>query len=157
MTFTDEEGIAELNSALKNVEFLKSNGAAQKLLDEGYMLIVAYASDLQTGQSFNVGIQNIGMLASLTLNERKFLDLQCPSIPKALESQGFTDITAEIYDLTMCGESHPAIVVSSLIQGYPFYEIMLVSIKSSYASFYTFAGFDLESLLNMVSAIERIQ
>ena len=80
MTFADEEGIAALNSALKNVEFLKSNAAAQKLLDDGYMLIVAYASDLQTGQSFNVGIQNIGLLASLTIDERKFLELQLPTI-----------------------------------------------------------------------------
>ncbi len=154
MTFAGEDQLAELNSTVAETVF-EDNEQIQKAVDDGTVMIVAYAVDDTMIKSFNVAIQSVGALGAW-MNEEAVLTASETSAAEVLESQGFENVTTTIEDIKFMGEDHPSLLIEAEISGVKFYQRVCCLESDGYVGTFTLAGLELDVLDNMFANSEKL-
>jgi len=142
--FATNDELIQINSALSNSDAFKNNKVAKKLLDDGNMMIVAYAVS-ESGKSLNVVLQSIGTFVGGIVDEESILEAGKAEAIKGLEAQGLTDITVETEKVTFLGEEHVSLLTKAKANDTIIFQRAICLIKDGYISLYTASGVDAET------------
>ena len=145
-TLLDQAQIAELNGLVSE---LVTDEDAKKTLESAGMIQPFYALTEGGLVTVSIGIENLGLLYGVLLNEQSYAEIGAEKLVPALESMGMTDVTSEISTMSFAGSEHVVILVQGQLQGIDFYEA-LVCIKEDSYMVTVVAGSYLEDLTGMV-------
>ncbi|MCR4757332.1 MAG: hypothetical protein K5792_05985 [Butyrivibrio sp.] len=152
MTFADEQGVADLNNAAGDF----TNDTIKKYVDEGKVMIVAYATDDTMLKSFNVALQSVGSIVSTLVDEETVLNASSTSVVEILEQQGFENVTTEIDKVNFMGEEHSSLLISAKIQGIDYYERVCCLVDNGYVMSLTTGGLTKEDVTHLFENAEKL-
>lgn len=152
MSFADEAAVADLNSAAGDF----TNDTIKKYVDEGKVMIVAYAADDTMLKSFNVAVQSVGSIVSTLVDEDTVLNASSGSVSEILEQQGFEDVTTEIDKVQFMGEEHSSLLISAKIQGIDYYERVCCLVDNGYVISLTTGGLTKDDVTHMFENAEKL-
>ena len=147
-TIATKEEIAQISGL--TTDLLTDENLANQLKNSG-IIYDLYASASEGLVTLNITLENLGLLYGLTLSEQDYVDMSIGQLPTALESMGFTDVTAESITLTFAGEEHAAIRLHAVYQGIDFYETLVCVKSGTYMACITAASY-LENITTDVLA-----
>ena len=154
--FATDEELEKINSSLADMDVMKDNAKAQEAIDEGAIMTVAHASNSIARSTFNVTIQSVGSIAGALVDESTVLEQGKDGAIRALEAQGYTDVSAEIEDFTFLNEEHPSIVMKGTINGLEFHERSVCLMKDGYISLYSILGIDAGRVDDTLAGAEKL-
>lgn len=152
MSFADEQGVADLNNAAGDF----TNDTIKKYVDEGKVMIVAYATDDTMLKSFNVALQSVGSLVTTLVDEETVLNASADSVVDLLTQQGFEDVTTEIDKVQFMGEEHSSLLISSKIQGIDYYERVCCLVDNGYVMSLTTGGLTKDDVTHLFENAEKL-
>jgi hypothetical protein len=152
MTFADEQAVADLNNAAGDF----TNDTIKKYVDEGKVMIVAYATDDTMLKSFNVALQSVGSIVSTLVDEETVLNASSTSVVEILEQQGFENVTTEIDKVNFMGEEHSSLLISAKIQGIDYYERVCCLVDNGYVMSLTTGGLTKEDVTHLFENAEKL-
>lgn len=152
MSFADEQGVADLNNAAGDF----TNDTIKKYVDEGKVMIVAYATDDTMLKSFNVALQSVGSLVTTLVDEETVLNASVDSVVDLLKQQGFEDVTTEIDKVQFMGEEHSSLLISSKIQGIDYYERVCCLVDNGYVMSLTTCGLTKDDVTHLFENAEKL-
>ena len=129
--YTDEQ-IDELNG------FVRESTSDEELkarLESSSSVQDMYAASTDGLMTINVVFTNMGLLGGSTVTPQDVAELSVEQVPAALESYGFTDVTAQLTTVDFAGQKNvPAVAVSAMNGDIATYEL-LVCLKAGNYSF----------------------
>lgn len=152
MSFADEQGVADLNNAAGDF----TNDTIKKYVDEGKVMIVAYATDDTMLKSFNVALQSVGSLVTTLVDEETVLNASADSVVDLLTQQGFEDVTTEIDKVQFMGEEHSSLLISAKIQGIDYYERVCCLVDNGYVMSLTTGGLTKDDVRHLFENAEKL-
>lgn len=152
MSFADEQGVADLNNAAGDF----TNDTIKKYVDEGKVMIVAYATDDTMLKSFNVALQSVGSLVTTLVDEETVLNASADSVVDLLTQQGFEDVTTEIDKVQFMGEEHSSLLISAKIQGIDYYERVCCLVDNGYVMSLTTGGLTKDDVTHLFENAEKL-
>ena len=109
--YTDEQ-IDELNG------FVRESTSDEELkarLESSSSVQDMYAASTDGLMTINVVFTNMGLLGGSTVTPQDVAELSVEQVPAALESYGFTDVTAQLTTVDFAGQKNvPAVAVSAM-------------------------------------------
>ncbi len=93
-------------------------------LSEADVIYDMYAVNTDNAQSVNIVFEKLGLVNSVVMSEDQYIEatLADTALVDALESVGYTDITAEKSTATVGGKERKSIKITAQINGILFYE-----------------------------------
>ena len=152
MSFADEQGVADLNNAAGDF----TNDTIKKYVDEGKVMIVAYATDDTMLKSFNVALQSVGSLVTTLVDEETVLNASADSVVDLLTQQGFEDVTTEVDKVQFMGEEHSSLLISAKIQGIDYYERVCCLVDNGYVMSLTTGGLTKDDVTHLFENAEKL-
>ena len=152
MSFADEQGVADLNNAAGDF----TNDTIKKYVDEGKVMIVAYATDDTMLKSFNVALQSVGSLVTTLVDEETVLNASADSVVDLLTQQGFEDVTTEVDKVQFMGEEHSSLLISAKIKGIDYYERVCCLVDNGYVMSLTTGGLTKDDVTHLFENAEKL-
>ncbi|SHN60021.1 hypothetical protein SAMN02745247_02157 [Butyrivibrio hungatei DSM 14810] len=152
MSFADEQAVADLNNAAGDF----TNDTIKKYVDEGKVMIVAYATDDTMLKSFNVALQSVGSLVTTLVDEETVLNASAGSVVDLLTQQGFEDVTTEVDKVQFMGEEHSSLLISAKIQGIDYYERVCCLVDNGYVMSLTTGGLTKDDVTHLFENAEKL-
>ena len=148
-TVLDQAQIAEVMGLASE---LVTDEDAKNVLENSGAVHPFYAFTDEGLVTLNMGIENLGLLYGVLLDEKTYAEKGAEQLAPALESMGMSDVSTEITTISFAGGEHTAIRVYGLFQGVDFYETLVCVKVKSYIATIT-AGSYLEDVTGDVLAM----
>ncbi|MBQ8974608.1 MAG: hypothetical protein IJ072_02655, partial [Oscillospiraceae bacterium] len=116
-TFYTEDQLAELSGFVS--ESLDNNTAKSKL-DSGSTVFDMYAYADEGLESVNIVMENLGVLYGNILDENAYVTASMDQLSKALEGQGYENVSCESTTVNFAGAEHAGIKLSAQYQSVDF-------------------------------------
>ena len=105
-TFYTDEQIRELNNF--TTDMLEED--LQKAIQDANLIYDMYAQDA-SGNNVAINLEKVSALGSVIHSEEDYIDASLPALKDALTSVGFSTVTTQKINVTLAGETHPAISI----------------------------------------------
>ncbi len=152
--FSTDEEMAELNKII--AEEVDSLGEAyEQALKNNQIIYEMYVAN-NNGDSVNLNFENLSKISLNIQNEEEYVNEAIKSVPSALESIGYTDVTTEKTTVTLGGQTHQAIRVSAKISQFSFHELIVCIKVDNYVANITFASFAEGTIDEQASCFQAI-
>ena len=140
--YTDEQ-IDELNGFVR-----ESTSSVQDM----------YAASTDGLMTINVVFTNMGLLGGSTVTPQDVAELSVEQVPAALESYGFTDVTAQLTTVDFAGQKNvPAVAVSAMNGDIATYELLVCLKAGNYSFSVTLCSFTEDVTADMAALFTAAQ
>ncbi len=153
-SFVDDETLAQITGM--TTDMLSDNKLATKAIEEGTATIVAYAQNSTGLCNINVTAQSNATLANAILDEEAVLNASVSQAQSALEAQGISNITTEIVEREVAGETHKVLKMNGEFNGVEFHNEMVNLQKGDYMLAFAATCFNEDSTDALIDAIEAL-
>lgn len=153
-SFVDDETLAQITGM--TTDMLSDNKLATKAIEEGTAAIVAYAQNSTGLCNINVTAQSNATLANAILDEEAVLNASVSQAQSALEAQGISNITTEIVEREVAGETHKVLKMNGEFNGVEFHNEMVNLQKGDYMLAFAATCFNEDSTDALIDAIEAL-
>lgn len=137
-TLATAEEMAQIQGM--SAELVTDEDLARQLESSGSSMVFYAAAD-EGLVTMNIMVENLGILYGLALDEESYLELSGDSLPTALESMGFENVTQEMTTVQYLGSEHVALRVHGSFSGVEFYELLIPRKVGTYMSILTIASY----------------
>ena len=153
--FYTEEQIAEINGFLTEGT---SDEDMKKLMEENQSVQDMYAASTDGLMTINVVFTNMGLLGGSTVTPQDVAELSVEQVPAALESYGFTDVTAQLTTVDFAGQKNvPAVAVSAMNGDIATYELLVCLKAGNYSFSVTLCSFTEDVTADMAALFTAAQ
>ena len=153
--FYTEEQIAEINGFLTEGT---SDEDMKKLMEENQSVQDMYAASTDGLMTINVVFTNMGLLGGSTVTPQDVAELSVEQVPAALESYGFTDVTAQLTTVDFAGQKNvPAVAVSAMNGDIATYELLVCLKAGNYSFSVTLCSFTEDVTADMAALFTAVQ
>lgn len=144
--YTDEQ-IDELNGFVR-----------ESTSDEELKTRLESSSSVQDMYAANVVFTNMGLLGGSTVTPQDVAELSVEQVPAALESYGFTDVTAQLTTVDFAGQKNvPAVAVSAMNGDIATYELLVCLKAGNYSFSVTLCSFTEDVTADMAALFTAVQ
>lgn len=150
--FVDDETLAQISG--QTVELLKNHVATAKSIEDGSVIIYAYANDESEYNTINITLSNVG---DETVTEKDIAEASRDELKAFFVENGYKVDSIEAKQKNVAGQSHYEIAVEATYEGYKFYEQVVVFLKDGYNMNITAANYfrdDTDEILKGVTSIQ---
>lgn len=116
--FFNEDQLKQMNNITAD---MIDDKQIQEALKNATLICDMYAMNSITGDTINIQLEKLTGLTSL-YDAETYVDASISSLPSALQSAGYTNITTEKTTVTIAGEDHPGISLAATYSGVVVYE-----------------------------------
>lgn len=152
--YTDEQ-IDELNG------FVRESTSDEELkarLESSSSVQDMYAASTDGLMTINVVFTNMGLLGGSTVTPQDVAELSVEQVPAALESYGFTDVTAKLTTVDFAGQKNvPAVAVSAMNGDIATYELLVCLKAGNYSFSVTLCSFTEDVTADMAALFTAAQ
>ncbi len=152
--YTDEQ-IDELNG------FVRESTSDEELktrLESSSSVQDMYAASTDGLMTINVVFTNMGLLGGSTVTPQDVAELSVEQVPAALESYGFTDVTAQLTTVDFAGQKNvPAVAVSAMNGDIATYELLVCLKAGNYSFSVTLCSFTEDVTADMAALFTAVQ
>ena len=153
--FYTKEQIAELNGFLTDGT---SDEDMKKLMENSQSVQDMYAASTDGLMTINVVFTNMGLLGGSTVTPQDVAELSVEQVPAALESYGFTDVTAQLTTVDFAGQKNvPAVAVSAMNGDIATYELLVCLKAGNYSFSVTLCSFTEDVTADMAALFTAVQ
>ena len=153
-SFVDDETLAQITGMTSDI--LSDNKLATKAIEDGTAAIIAYATNESGLSNINVTAQSNATLANAILDEEAVLTASVGQAQAALEAQGISNITYEIVEREVAGETHKVLKMSGEYSGVEFHNEMVNLQKGDYMLAFAATCFNEDACDELIDALEKI-
>ena len=152
--YTDEQ-IDELNG------FVRESTSDEELktrLESSSSVQDMYAASTDGLMTNNVVFTNMGLLGGSTVTPQDVAELSVEQVPAALESYGFTDVTAQLTTVDFAGQKNvPAVAVSAMNGDIATYELLVCLKAGNYSFSVTLCSFTEDVTADIADLFTAVQ
>lgn len=153
-TYTDEQ-IDELNGFVREST---SDDELKARLESSSSVQDMYAASTDGLMTINVVFTNMGLLGGSTVTPQDVAELSVEQVPAALESYGFTDVTAQLTTVDFAGQKNvPAVAVSAMNGDIATYELLVCLKAGNYSFSVTLCSFTEDVTADMAALFTAAQ
>lgn len=117
-----------------------------------------YAASTDGLMTINVVFTNMGLLGGSTVTPQDVAELSVEQVPAALESYGFTDVTAQLTTVDFAGQKNvPAVAVSAMNGDIATYELLVCLKAGNYSFSVTLCSFTEDVTADMAALFTAVQ
>ena len=153
-TFVDDEQLAQITGM--TTDMLSDNKLATKAIEEGTAAIVAYAQNSTGLCNINVTAQSNATLANAILDEEAVLNASVSQAQSALEAQGISNITTEIVEREVAGETHKVLKMNGEYNGIEFHNEMVNLQKGDFMLAFAATCFNGDTTDEIIDGVEAL-
>ena len=117
-TFFDEEQLKQVNNITAD---LIDDEQIQAALESASLICDMYAMNSSTGDTINIQLEKLSGLATL-YDASSYVDASISSLPSAMQSAGYTNVTIDKITITAAGKELPGLAISASYAGITIYE-----------------------------------
>ena len=150
-SFVGSDELAAVTGKTKDV--LASEKEIVNSIEDGSVMTVAYAVDSSGSDSINVVISKVDPSDT----ENGMMTAARDALVPIFTDNGFSDVSIDVVNKTVAGESHDVLVINATIEGFNFYEQQMGAIKDGYSINITAANYgddDTDTMLGNITKID---
>lgn len=155
--FADDEMISTVYGYTTDILSETDNKAVAKQLESGAAQIVALGYDSTGLNTINITVQQNVLLANAIFDEKAVITMSLKTITDTLEAQGIQNITSEIVDMEIAGETHTVLKLTGEYQGMKYNGLMCNLQKGNYMLAMGATSFNGDQTEDMFSNITALQ
>ena len=126
-------------------EIAETNGFARDLMDEDLakqletaaIITDMMATSADSYQNVNVTIENLSLIQTVALDEQAYAEASMEGSKAALESMGLENVETTIVEAKIGNETHPAVRITSEVQGVGQYQLGVIVKKGVHVAVIT--------------------
>lgn len=149
-----KEEIAQIMGLTSDV--LNDGGFELQLETSG----VAYGLYAMKGDgltSLNMVVENLGLLYSLTMDEKTYAETAAKQLPDAFAAMGMTDVKAEVVTISFAGKDHVAITLEGNMSGVMFYETLVCVKAANYIAVITAGSYQENTTKDILNGFYEVK
>nr|MCR5403322.1 hypothetical protein [Butyrivibrio sp.] len=150
-SFVDDETLAQISG--QTTELLKNHVAAARSIENGSVIIYAYANDETEYNTINITLSNVGDSA---ITEKDVAEASRDELKAFFTENGYKVDSIEAKTRDIAGEEHYEIVVEATYDGYKFYEQVVVFLKDGYNMNITTANYFKDSTDEILTGVTKL-
>lgn len=151
-TFFTQAQMQELNGAVYDM----MGDDLKKQLETSKVIYDMYATNVNTAESVNIVLENMGIVYGTLLDEAKYVELSMNQLKTAMENAGVTNLVLEQNTVEFAGESRVGVLMTGTSEGIQIYQQQAVIREGTYMAVITATSYNentLEQIIGNFSAL----
>lgn len=151
-TFFTQAQMQELNGAVYDMV----GDDLKKQLETSKVIYDMYATNVNTAESVNIVLENMGIVYGTLLDEAKYVELSMNQLKTAMENAGVTNLVLEQNTVEFAGESRVGVLMTGTSEGIQIYQQQAVIREGTYMAVITATSYNentLEQIIGNFSAL----
>ena len=129
--FVDDETLAQLTGITSDI-LSENSEAVEKAIEDGTVSLVCYGQNESGLCNINATIQSNALVSNILLDEEGVLISSVEESKNVLEAQGIENITYELSEREIAGDTHKVLKMSGDISGVEFHNELVALQKGDY-------------------------
>ena len=150
-SFVDDETLAQLTGMTSDM--LSDNEAVKEVIEDGTVSLVCYAMNESGLCNINATIQSNALVSNMFFDEEVILSASEEEVENVLKAQGIENITYELSEREIAGDTHKVLKMSGDYSGVEFHNEMVNLQKGDYVIGITASCFAEDSTDELIDGI----